>query len=118
MWLRKTRIFQDDGRDTTIFLGEDNAFFTPVGKKMELLIGDSRDIVVTQHKMKDVRINIRRNSNNQIILYDTEESMEVKIENFRDQSTVLTLIQYIYGQWEMSESSHPYEKENAEKIKF
>ncbi len=118
LWGGKTRIFQDDGRDTTIFLGEDNAFFTPVGKKMELLIGDSRDIVVTQHKMKDVRINIRRNSNNQIILYDTEESMEVKIENFRDQSTVLTLIQYIYGQWEMSESSHPYEKENAEKIKF
>ncbi len=118
LWGGKARIFQDDGSGTTIFLGEDNASFVPAGEKMELLIGDSRDIVVTQRKMKDARINIRRNTTNGIILYDTEEIMEVKIENFREEAAVLTLIQHIPGQWEMSETTHSYEKEDANKIKF
>jgi hypothetical protein len=118
LWGGKTRIFQDDGSSTTIFLGEDNALFTPVGKKTELLIGDSRDIVVTQHKMKESRINIRRNTKNQIILYDTDESIQAKIENFRDETVTLTLIQHIEGQWDMAESSHKYEKEDSSTIKF
>ncbi|HNS32994.1 MAG TPA: hypothetical protein PKN36_08495 [bacterium] len=118
LWGGKTRIFQDDGSGTTIFLGEDNASYTPAGKKMELIIGDSRDIVVTQHKMKDNRINLRRDTNNRVILYDTEEIIQVKIENFRDEPAVLTLIQHIPGQWDMSETTHKYEKEDAGKIKF
>jgi len=118
LWGGKARIFQDDGSGTTIFLGEDNASFTPSGKKMKLLIGNSRDLVVTQRKMKDTRINIRRDTNNRIILYDTEETMEVRIENFRDSSALLTLIEHIPGEWEMSESTHSFEKEDANKIKF
>lgn len=118
LWGGKARIFQNDGSKTTIFLGEDNASYTPVGKKTELLIGDSRDIVVTQHKIKYRRINLRRNSNNQIILYDTDEVIQVKIENFRDKPAVLTLIQHIPGQWDMAEGTHAYEKEDANKIKF
>ena len=118
LWGGKVRIFQDDGSGTTIFLGEDNASYTPAGKKMELLIGDSRDIVVTQHKIKDRRINLRRNSSNQVILYDTDEVIQVKVENFRDEPAVLNLIQHISGQWDMAESTHAYEKEDANKIKF
>lgn len=118
MWGGKARIFQDDGSDTTIFLGEDHADFTPVGKKMELLIGESRDLVVTQHKTKETQTNIRRNEGNQIILYDTDEIIEAKVENFRDKPAVLTMIQHIPGQWDMEKSSHNFTKENANTIKF
>ena len=61
LWGGKARIFQDDGHNSTIFLGEDNAPLVPVGEKMELYIGDSRDIVVTQRKMRDNQINGQEN---------------------------------------------------------
>ncbi len=118
LWGGKVRMFQDDGHESTIFLGEDGAGFTPVGEKMKLYVGDSRDIVVTQRRMKDVQINVRRDSNNRIILYDTDEIIEAKIENFKDKPAVLTLVERIPGQWDMAESTHKYEKKDANKIQF
>jgi hypothetical protein len=103
LWGGKARIFQEDGHGSTIFLGEDNASLVPVGEKMQLYIGDSRDIVVTQRKMRDTQINLRKNNNGNVVLYDTDEIITAKIENFKDGPAVLTMIQHIAGQWEMEE---------------
>ncbi len=118
LWGGKARIFQDDGHGSTIFLGEDNVAFTPVREKFSLYIGDSRDIVVTQRKIKDVMVNIRKNADNAVILYDTDEIMKIEIENFKDSPVNLTLIENIPGQWDMEETSHQYEKEDANTLKF
>ncbi|HSV26377.1 MAG TPA: hypothetical protein VLH60_00650, partial [Sedimentisphaerales bacterium] len=118
MWGGKARVFQDDGRGGTIFLGEDTTELIPVGGKMELYIGDSRDIVVTQRKMRDQQINIRRNKDNNIVLYDTDEIITAKIENFKDSPAVLTMIQHIPGEWEMIECNMTYEKQDASTLKF
>ena len=97
----KARLFQDDGSESTIFLGEDYTAMVPVGQKTELYIGDSRDIVVTQRKMKNDRIRLRKNDKGKVILYDTDELITAKIENFKDKPATLTMIQHIPGQWEM-----------------
>jgi len=118
LWGGKARIFQDDGHGSTIFLGEDVTALVPVGEKMELYIGDSRDIVVTQRKMKDARINIRKNDDGRIVLYDTDEEITAKIENFKDSAAVLTMIQHIPGQWDMAECNLEYTKKNADTLEF
>jgi len=118
LWGGKARIFQDDGHGSTIFLGEDVTELVPVGEKTELYIGDSRDIVVTQRKMKDERINIRRNKRNEIILYDTDEIITAKIENFKDSPAVLTMIQHIPGEWEMKDCNMKYKKKDANTLEF
>lgn len=118
LWGGKARIFQDDGRGSTIFLGEDNTSYIPTGEKMSLYIGDSRDIVVTQKKVKDIRINVRRNNGGGVVLYDTDEIIQVVIENFKELPANLTLIQEIPGEWDMEETSHDYEKEDANILKF
>jgi hypothetical protein len=118
LWGGKARLFQDDGHESTIFLGEDVTGLVPVGEKTELYIGDSRDIVVTQRKMADTRINIRRNKKNQIILYDTDEQITAKIENFKDGPVVLTMIQHIPGQWDMDNCNIKYEKKDANTLEF
>ncbi len=118
LWGGKGRLFQDDGHESTIFLGEDVTTLVPVGEKMELYIGDSRDIVVTQRKMTDSQINIRRNNSQQIVLYDTDEEIVAKIENFKDSPAVLTMIQHIPGQWDMEECNMKYEKKNASTLEF
>ncbi len=114
----KARVYQDDGHGGTIVLGEDYADLVPVGEEMEVYIGDSRDITVTQKKMMDKQINIRRNSKNAIVLYDTDELITATIENFKDTPARLTLIQHIAGQWDMESCNLEYELEDAFTLKF
>lgn len=118
MWGGKARLFQDDGHESTIFLGEDNATIIPVGQKTELYIGDSRDIVVTQRKMKDTQINIRRNNAGATVLFDTDELITAKIENFKDKPAVLTMIQHIPGQWDMEECNMEFKRKDAATLEF
>jgi hypothetical protein len=118
LWGGKARLFQDDGHDSTIFLGEDVTDLVPVGEKMELYIGDSRDIVVTQRQMKDARINLRRNDSGRVVLYDTDEIITAKIENFKDGPAVLTMIQHIPGQWDMESCNFEYVKKDANTLEF
>ena len=118
LWGGKARLFQQDGHGSTIFLGEDNASLVPVGEKMELYIGDSRDIVVTQRKMRDAQIEIRKNNSGGIVLFDTDEIITAKIENFKESSAVLTMIQHIPGQWDMAECNLQYTKKDAFTLKF
>jgi hypothetical protein len=114
----KARLFQDDGHDSTIFLGEDNTALVPIGQKTELYIGDSRDIVVTQRKMKDTRTNLRKNDDGRVVLYDTDELITAKIENFKDSPAALTMIQHIPGQWEMKDCNMKYTKKDAFTLEF
>ena len=118
LWGGKARLFQDDGSESTIFLGEDRTALVPVGEKTELYIGDSRDIVVTQRKMKEKQINIRRNDAEKIILYDMDETITAKIENFKDSPAVLTMVQHIPGEWEMIECNMKYQRKDASTLEF
>ena len=119
LWGGKARLFQDDGHGSTIFLGEDRAGMVPVGEKMELYIGDSRDIVVTQREMRGAKqINIRRNRKDRIILYDTDEEIVAKIENFKDSPAMLTMIRHIPGEWKMIDCNMDYERKDAYKLEF
>jgi hypothetical protein len=118
LWGGKVRVYQEDGHQSTIFLGEDRTGLVPVGEEMEISIGDSRDIVVTQRKMREKKINIRRNKNNKIILYDTDEVIEAKIENFKDKPAVLTMIQHIPGQWDMEECNLQYTRKDSYTLVF
>ena len=120
LWGGKTRIFQDDGHESTIFLGEDVTSMVPVGEKTELYIGDSRDIVVTQRKMEDSQINKRYNNDRspKLVLYDTNEIITAKIENFKDSPAVLTMIQHIPGEWDMRNCNMSYKKKDANTLEF
>ncbi len=120
LWGGKARIFQDDGHDSTIFLGEDVTSMVPVGEKTELYIGDSRDIVVTQRKMEDTQINKRYNNDRspRLVLYDTNEIITAKIENFKDSPAMLTMIQHIPGQWDMRKCNMTYKKKDANTLEF
>ena len=118
LWGGKARLFQDDGHESTIFLGEDGTALVPVGEKTELYIGDSRDIVVTQKKMTDTRINLRKNNEGAIVLYDTDELITAKIENFKDGPAVLTMIQRIPGQWDMEKCNMQYKRKDAYTLEF
>ncbi len=81
----KARIFQDDGRGTVAFLGEDWAPFTPRDDEMSLYLGVSKDIVVKR--------TIARRTKKRVFgrLYDYDVEVKYEIENFKDQPVVLDI---------------------------
>ncbi len=97
------------------FTGEDWAALTPVDREMKLYIGQSRDVKVTQRKVKEDRTHIRRNKDNNIVLYDTDEIYRIEIENFKKTAADLVLVEHVPGYWKMVENSHPdqFKKQDA-----
>ena len=79
----KVRIFQDDGRGTTAFLGEDWGKFTPLDDEMRLYLGVAQDIVVKRTIEQNNRRRIAGN------LYDHDIIVKFEIENFKDQPVTL-----------------------------
>jgi hypothetical protein len=115
----KTKEVADDGGakagEGVAFTGEDWAALTPVDRELKLFIGQSRDVKVTQRKTKDEKTNIRRNNNNQIVLWDTDEIYKIEIENFKKTPIDLVVVEHVPGYWRMVENSHPqqYKKKDA-----
>ncbi len=79
----KVRIFQDDGRGSTAFIGEDWGKFTPLDDEMRLYIGTAQDIVVKRTIDKNVRHRVAGN------LFDIEVIVKYEIENFKDKAVTL-----------------------------
>jgi hypothetical protein len=53
-------------------------------------------------------------------MYDMEETIVAKIENFKDKPATLTMIQHIAGEWDMRDKdvNMKYEKLDANTLKF
>ena len=85
---------------------------------MSLHIGDSRDISVTQHKIKSERNNIRRNRDDHIVLYDIDEEITINIENFKETAANLKIVEPMQGEWEIRKSSHNFNHISANEIEF
>jgi len=100
------------------FTGEDWAQLTPVDREMKLYIGQSREVKVTQRQVKKDRTNIRRNNNNQDVLWDTDDVYKIEIENFKKQPVNLVLVEHIPGYWKMVENSHPKEFKKKDAFTF
>ena len=81
----KVRIFQDDGRGTTAFLGEDWGQFTPIDGQMKLYLGVAQDIVVKRTIEKSDRQRVAGN------LFHHEVVIKYEIENFKNQKVTLDL---------------------------
>ncbi len=79
----KVRIFQDDGRGTTAFTGEDWGKFTPIDDEMKLYLGVAQDIVVKRTIARNDRKRIAGN------LEDTDVVVQYEIENFKDKAVTL-----------------------------
>jgi hypothetical protein len=116
--LGKLRVFHEDGYESSIFLGENTIDYIPTGENAMIRIGDSRDIVINQQKLRAKNINVRRNEDNMVVLYDTDEKINAKIENFKDQPAVLTMIQHIPGQWDMVECNMDYTLKDSSTLEF
>lgn len=83
----KARIFQDDGKGSTAFLGEDRGGFTLPGDDLALYLGLARDITVRRTVDRNERQRIAGN------LYRYDVTLKYEIENFKDTPVTLDLVE-------------------------
>lgn len=81
----KVRIFQEDGRGSVAFLGEDWGQYTPLDDEMRLFLGVAQDVSVIRTIDRRDRTRVAGN------LYNHDIVVKFEIENFKDEPITLDI---------------------------
>lgn len=104
----KIRLYQEDGRGTTAFLGEDRAEAVAVGAEGEFGVGESRDVVVTRKHLSTNRTREIGGTGNRAVLWDERQVIEMTVENFKNAPVAVRLLDHFAETWRVVDSSHPW----------
>lgn len=104
----RVRVFQRDTDGSQEFIGEDNLDHTPRDEKVRVTIGNAFDIAV-ERAQKDYR---------QISNTVYEQDIEVKLRNRKNEAVTVVVVEHSWGDWEVTKSSLPLRKVNANKFEF
>lgn len=106
----KIRVYKEDVDKALEFVGEDKIDHTPKDEKVRVFLGNAFDIVGERQKtdFKKIREDI------------TEETYQIKLRNHKEESVEVVVVEHLYAytEWEIRESTFPYEKKDANTIEF
>lgn len=105
------RVYKRDVDGSTLLVGEDAIDHTPKDEQVRLYIGDAFDIV-GERIQTDFKVE-----------YDEdwmEESYEITLRNHKDEAIEVRVVEHMFRwtEWKILESSHEYEKMDAQNIEF
>jgi hypothetical protein len=104
----KVRLYKADDRGNLQFLGEDLIDHTPKDELVRLYIGDAFD-VVGERKRTDYK---------QISDRVIEETYEITVRNRKETDADVWIVEHFWGEWQILNNSHPYNKLDARTIEF
>ena len=104
----KVRVYKRDARGDLQFVGEDMISHTPRNEKVRLGVGSAFDVVAERVVLSNDRISDRV----------TEQSIEVKIRNRKEERIEVLVIDHAWGDWEIRQSSLPGIKKDANTAEF
>jgi hypothetical protein len=106
----KIRVYKEDVDKALEFVGEDKIDHTPKDEKVRVFLGNAFDIVGERQK-SDFR---------KIGEDITEETYQIKLRNHKEEAVEVVVVEHLYAytEWEITESSLPYEKKDANTIEF
>lgn len=103
----KVRVYKRDSSGAMQFIGEDEIDHTPEDEKLNLYIGDAFDIVAS-----------RKAVNYKDLPGYIEASFEFEIKNHKKEAVEVEVYERVFGDWEITEKSFPYDKKDAHTIVF
>ena len=108
----KVRLYKRDAADGALeFVGEDPIDHTPRDERIKLHVGDAFDLV-GERKRTGLRVDTARHL--------MTESFEVRVRNHKEEAVKVQVKETLYrwSTWEITQSSHSYEKKDANTIHF
>jgi len=105
------RVYKKDVDGSTLLIGEDAIDHTPKDESVRLYIGDAFDIV-GERIQSDFQVD-----------YDDdwmEETYQITLRNHKDEDVEVRVVEHMFRwtEWKILESSHEYEKLDAQTIEF
>ncbi|MFH2068641.1 MAG: DUF4139 domain-containing protein [Candidatus Omnitrophota bacterium] len=104
----KIKVYKADSDDTLQFIGEDQIDHTPKDEKISLFLGNAFDVVgerkITNHKMVTANL-----------YWDT---YEITLRNHKKEPIAVKVVEHQWGDWNIIQSSHKYEKKDAFTLEF
>jgi len=104
----RVRVYQRDSSGGTALVGEDGIAHTPAGEDIRILSGTAFDLVGDRTRVSHTRVS--RNV--------TEDGYRITIRNRGAKPATVTVVETLYGNWEISAKSADYRKKNADTIEF
>ncbi len=102
------RVYKQDGDGSLQFIGEDAIDHTPKDEKIRIKLGNAFDIAAMRKQMTWEKI-----------AKDTiETAFEVSLRNHKREDVVVKVVEPLYGDWRVLESSHTHKKDDAYTISF
>lgn len=104
----KVRMYKEDSTADLQFIGEDAIDHTAKDEDVQLYLGNAFDVKVerTQKDARKITDRVR------------EEDFEISVRNHKDEAVVVRLVEHPGGYWEVTQTTHEYEKTEAQRIEF
>ncbi|HET6347584.1 MAG TPA: DUF4139 domain-containing protein [Candidatus Krumholzibacteria bacterium] len=103
------RVYKQDSKGALQFIGEDSIDHTPEDETIRVKLGDAFDVVAE-----------RKQTNFEVLssghLY--RSSYQVTLRNHKSENITVSVVDMLPGDWTITASSHKYEKETAQRIRF
>ncbi|MBL0210536.1 MAG: DUF4139 domain-containing protein [Holophagaceae bacterium] len=107
------RVYKRDSEGRAQFIGEDAIDHTPKNETVRLKLGDAFD-VTARRKQTDYKSLGAIGKYH----YNYETAFEVELKNAKKEAVTVSVLEPIYGDWEIIQQSHPHTKEAAGAAKF
>jgi len=104
------RVYKADSAGALQFLGEDRIGHTPLGEELKITVGSAFDLAVTRTRSDYQRVRVSDNVG--------RVSYKIEINNSKSEAQDLTVVEHLYGDWEILKSSDKYQKTDAFTIEF
>ena len=102
------RLYKKDDGGSLQFIGEDKIEHTPKDEEIRLKIGEAFDVtaerVQTDYKQITTRLH--------------ESEWEITLRNHKKEDITVGIVEPLFGNWQVIDSSHPYKKVDAYTIRF
>lgn len=107
------RVYKRDSEGRAQFIGEDAIDHTPRNETVRLKLGDAFD-VTARRRQTDYKSLGRQGRFGSVY----EMAFEVELKNAKKEPVTVSVLEPVYGDWEMLQESHPHAKAAAGAARF
>ena len=103
------RVYKQDSQGALQFTGEDRIDHTPEDETIRVKLGDAFDVVAER-----VQTSFEVLSSGHLY----RSSYKVTLRNHKSENITVSVVDMLYGDWNITASSHKYDKETAQRVRF
>ncbi|MDZ7339208.1 MAG: DUF4139 domain-containing protein [candidate division KSB1 bacterium] len=104
----KVRVYKEAGDQALEFIGEDWIDHTPKDEIVRIYMGNAFDVVVERKQMATRKLGEK----------SREDTWQVSIRNHKKEGVTVTVVEHVWGEWEVRKSTHPPRRKDARTVEF